>query len=852
MEEKDIKKEAEEEQPPTRLTEHSLASPDVAWERHSSESHGPPDVSETQYETQLTDSQDEASIKGDDAREGDPDQTVDIEQFHHVEDGQQKGDRIQSLHTDAQGEMQESGSCPDDGSLNSIEEIGTEELTTRALTEGDGERMDKTSIKGKTTEGERDTMSHGDEDDLKKDCDILLCLRQEEGQEEKRLQRNAAMEFLASEGEGEPIVSEQIRNQLFVNKESAEAKLHQNNGNLPEAQVETCKADNAANLTDMQNSANQREKSGVMNNDSPVELTAIHCSVNDRLILDVRAEQEKHSCKLEVKDCYRQTSQKSTLVTVNSINNVQGIYKDQEVVSQGLNPPTFEEVQRGFPECNNEQRQDENPTHSVLEERDSEECQTVFLPEEMGDKQNVQNNCSSAGSDNLLLTECMVEQQKTKGNIQEVIFSDETVKLFEDKKREMAETSCRGFILLEDLSESGLVRQEVGMEPTCSEDTGDMQDVGLHLEEFGFKGDNIVSKEKSKSKTEKEILNVSVASLSVSNTESGNNLVGESEAQLKAMSNDTVSKSTTKYMNVVLAEETEKHATMIHTEESSLHSAQEVIDEETIDPWIQRALSQDADGVKWQEKPEPGQQMGQKVEPLNSEGDEVSRDLTEGEDQFVNVSQSGRSDFRSDTGMSSGTEQATFWDDAHCNSGSLKGESQLWTLNVTGSLLSTTSDMLESDGSEIFMSGPQGNFTKESGSQSDVERTDQTGQTEKQSLEEDIQSSTKMDTFVQVTKMNEDTLKDTAVNSVDAGSGPYGSSSEVSLEEENVSSECTSQGGTESSRLLKLSLMGTPQGGLSEDCVDALPRLNRTQVTTHPPNQMEVLLHNLFISEKSS
>ncbi|CAG07596.1 unnamed protein product [Tetraodon nigroviridis] len=616
MEEKDIQKEAEEEQPPTRLTEHSLASPDVAWERHSSESHGPPDVSETQYETQLTDSQDEASIKGDDAREGDPDQTVDIEQFHHVEDGQQKGDRIQSLHTDAQGEMQESGSCPDDGSLNSIEEIGTEKLTTRALTEGDGERMDKTSIKGKTTEGECDTMSHGDEDDLKKDCDILLCLRQEEGQEEKRLQRNAAMEFLASEGEGEPIVSEQIRNQLFVNKESAEAKLHQNNGNLPEAQVETCKADNAANLTDMQNSANQREKSGVMNNDSPVELTAIHCSVNDRLILDVRAEQEKHSCKLEVKDCYRQTSQKSTLVTVNSINNVQGIYKDQEVVSQGLNPPTFEEVQRGFPECNNEQRQDENPTHSVLEERDSEECQTVFLPEEMGDKQNVQNNCSSAGSDNLLLTECMVEQQKTKGNIQEVIFSDETVKLFEDKKREMAETSCRGFILLEDLSESGLVRQEVGMEPTCSEDTGDMQDVGLHLEEFGFKGDNIVSKEKSKSKTEKEILNVSVASLSVSNTESGNNLVGESEAQLKAMSNDTVSKSTTKDMTVVLAEETEKHATMIHTEESSLHSAQEVIDEETIDPWIQRALSQDADGVKRQEKPEPGQQMGQKeLEP---------------------------------------------------------------------------------------------------------------------------------------------------------------------------------------------------------------------------------------------
>lgn len=971
MEEEDDKRKDEEEQPPTRLTDHSSPCPDVAWELHSSESHGQPDVTETQYKTQLTDSQDEASIKGNNTREGDPDLTVDLEQVR-VEHGQLKDDRIQSLR-----EMQKNGSYLDDGSLT--EETGAEELATRALTEGDRERMDKTFIKGKTTEGEHDTMSHGDKTELEKeDCDIHLRLKQEE-EEEKKLQKNAAMEFLASEEEEKPTVSvQQVRNQLFVIEQSAGAKLHHKNGNLPEAQVVTFgKPEKAANLTDMQSNNNQKEKSGVMSNGSPAELTPIHCSANERCILDVQAEQEQHSCKLDNEECYRQTSQTNTSVTVNSPNNV------NKVVPQWLNPPTFEEVQRGFPECNNEQRQDDNTIERVLEKQDFEECQTLFLPEEMEAKQNVQNNCSTTGFDKLLLTECVVEEQKNKGNIQEgsdltsgahcgllhftdaaslqkkeapfvesgkqeilfgavrtgtkhleeepggtlkalgggrkellaeieknyacevhackgdqetqqvVMFSDETVKQFEDKKQEMAETSCKSSICLEDFSESELMRQEVGIEPTCLEDTGDMQDVGFNLEKFGSKDDNIVLKDKSKSKSEKDILNLSVASLSESNTNSGNNPVGESESQQsKAMSNDTISKSTAKDLTVKLAEETKKHVTMIHTEESRLNSAQEVIDEETIDLWIQRVLSQETDGVSWQKEPEPGQQMGRKIERLNSEGDKISSDLTESEDQFVKVSQSGRAEFRSDTGMSSGTEQATSGDGAHYESGSPNGGNQLWTLNIPGSLLSTTFNILESDVSEIVIPGPtpesldilmedileiqqsrrreaghqelgesQGNFPKESASQSDVEMTDHTEQTEKQILKADIQSSAEMNPFILVTKVNKDILKDTGErhNSgdevLDVGSGPFGSSFEVSLEEENISADYTSQGDPESSMLLKPSLMGTPQVLLSEDYIDSLPRLNRTQVTTHLTkgfgNQMEVLLHILFLSEKS-
>lgn len=972
MEEEVNKKEVEEveeEQPLTTLTERSSPCPLVAWELCSLERPGQADASETQYKTQLNDSQDKASIKGDDARGGDLVQTADVERLH-VEDGQQKGDRIQSFHTDGRGEMQENGGCVDNRSVNSNEDAGAEEPATRALKEGDGQKMDKTSIEGKTKEGEHDAMFHGDKADLEKeDCDVHLCLRQEEkNMEEKRLQRNAAVERPAPE-KGESIGSEQVTDQLFVIKGDKEAHK---NGNLPDAQViSLAKPDYAAFLTGMESSDDKTERSGVMSNDNAEVLTPSHCSVNDRLKNDIQAEQGKHSSEIEDEECNQETSHTSIWVKVNAVNNVgqetsgevfknilRGMCEGQQVVSQGLNPPPSGEVQRGFPERNNEQRQDENTTQRFLEERDPNEHQSVFIPEEMEDKQSMQNNCSSTGCDNLLLTESMEEEQKPKDNIQQgsdltsellnfsdtaslqvkepplvesgkqeilldnvrignkhlkeeteatskelqggaeeflaeieindacevhaceidqetqevFMFSDKSVKFFEDKKQEMAETSSRSPTLLQDFSESGLLSLEVGTEPTCLEgSTAEMQDAGLNLEEFGFKDEKSVSKDKSKSKNENQSFNLAVASLSESDTDSGNNLVVESEApQLKAISNDTVSKSTAKDMTVILAEETEKHKGIIYTEKTSLNSAQEVIDEETFEPWIQTFWSQDTDGVRGQEEPEPGQQVGWKIEPLKSEGDEISSDLTESKDQFLKQSQSGGSEFRSDPGMSSCTEQSTFGDDAHWESGAPKGESPLSILNITGSL-GTTSDMLESD-TEIFIPGPtteslgiwmeetskihqshlreaghfnqemvesQGNFNEESGSQSDVEITHQTGPKEKQILKEDIQSSTEMDTFVQVTT---DTMANSGDEGEDAGSGPSRSSSE-----ENVSTECASQGDTESSCSLKLSFMGTPQVGLSEDYADALP----TYLTRGSRNQMEVLFHHLYISEKS-
>lgn len=908
---------------------------------------------DTLYKTQLTDIQDKASLKGDDAREGGHSQTGwDVELFN-AEDNQQKGKRIPSLHTDGRGKMQDNGDCLNSRSLHSKEDTGAEEAATGALTKGDWQRMDNMSIRIKTTDSEDDN------------ADLEKRRRQEEDSEGKGAQQDDDLGFLASEFKGESnLGAKQIIKPLSVISHSADDKFHPENGNLPKDEVVIVgKQDNATNLSDIQSNDVKREGTNVN---------------SDRLIHEIQAGEEKLYCGREDEDCYQEESRTSAWVTVDSINNVgqeasgefknilQGTCKGQLVVSQRLNPPLSEEVQRGFPASNNEQGQDENTIQRFLEERDPEECKTALLPEEKEGKQSVQKNSPFTGSDNLLTMERMEEEQKTGDDIQEsfdlaeedrcgilhltdaespqgkeplaesvmqeilfdwelgagikhqeeetqatskelqgeteellveveindarkvyasegdqkiqevVVFTDETVKFFEGKMLEMTEMGNRSHSLLDDFNESGLVRQEAERESTFLEGkTAEIQDAGLKMEISGLKDDGTLANNESKGRNEEEILNLAIASMSELNTDSGNILGVESEGlvtqkQPQAISNDTVSKSTAKDMTVISAEETQKCVTMIYIEETSPNSAQEVIDEETIDPWIQ-TLSQDTDSVKCQKESEPGPQMDWKIDPVNAEEeDERSHDLPENEEQFVEPSQSGGSEFRSHTEMSSCTEGADFLDHTPSGSGALRTESQLWTLNITGSLEGRTTTLSESDASNIFVPGPktgfldtvteepaevqqshpgegghlnqesvesQGKFKQESGSERDVGVTHHTGETE-----EDIQSSTEMDTFVQATKENEDTLKDNVAVSGDEkenlGSGPSRSPSEMSLEMSG-STACGS-----SARLIKLSATETSQTGWSEDDVDTLLGLNRTQGSRH---QMEVLLYSQYI-----
>lgn len=918
---------------------------------------------DTPHQTQLTDVQDKASLKGDDAREGGLSQTGwDVELFK-AEDNQQKGKRIQSLHTDGRGEMQDNGDCLNSRSLRSQEDSGAEEAAARASTKGDWQRMDNMSIGIKRTDGEDDKADLADED-----CHIRQSLRQEEDREGKGAQQDEDLGFLASEFEGESNVdAKQVINPHSVLSQSADDKLHPEKGDLPKGEeVIVGKQDNVTNLTDIQsNDVVAREGTNV---------------ISDRLIHEIQAGEEKGYCGREDEDCYQDASRTSAWVTVDSTNSIgqeasgefknilQGTCEGQLVVSQGLNPPLFEEVQKGFPASNNEQGQDENTIQRFLEERDPEECKTALLPEETEGKQSVQKNSPCTESDHLLTMECMEEEQKTGEDIQEsfnlaeedrcgilhlteaespqgkeplaesvmqeilfdsvgagikhqeeetqatlkelqgeteellveleindaskvyategdqkkqevAVFTGETVKSVEGKMLEMVEMGNSSPSLLDDFNESGLVRQEAERESTFLEGiTAEIQDAGLKVEICGLKDDGTLANNESKGRNEKEILNLAIASTSELNTDSGNILGVESEGLVtqkqspQAISNDTVSKSTAKDMTVISAEETQKHVTMIYIEETSPNSAQEVIDEETIDPWIQM-LSQDTDSVKCQKESEPGQQMDWKIDPVNAEEEEISSDLPGNEKQFVEPSQSGGSEFRNHTEMSSCTEGADILDHAPSGSGALRTESQLWTSNITGSLEGTTTALSESDASNIFVpqTGPldtvteepaevqqshpgeaghlsqksvesQGKFKQDSGSECDVGVTDHTGETA-----EDVQSSTEMDTFVQATKEDEDTLKDTVAAHGDEkenlGSGPSRNPSEMSLEMSG-STACGTQGDHESARLIKLSTGETPQTGWSEDDVDTLLGLNRTQGSRH---QIEVLLHSQYI-----
>lgn len=960
MEKEASKKEAEEEHPLTILEVHSSPQLVVAWELCPSESRGEPDVMDTQYKTQLTDIQDKASLKGDDVREGGLSQTGwDVELFNAEE--QQKGKRIQSLHTDGRGEMQDNGDCLKSRLLHSKEDTGAEEAAAKALTKGDWQRMDNISVRIKTTDGEDNK-----EDLENENCDIRQSLRQGEDREGKGTQQDEDLGLQGSEFEGESnLGAKQVLNPHSVISQSADDKLHPENENLPKGEVVIVgKQDNKTNLTDFQSEDVKREDTNV---------------ISGRLIHEIQAGKEKLYCGREDEDCYQEASRTSSWVTVDSINSIgqeasgefknilQGTCEGQLVVSRGLNPPLFGEVQRGFPASNNEQGQDENTIPRFLEERDPEECKTALLPEETQGKQSFQKNSPCTGSENLLTMECTEEEQKTGDDIQEsfdlaeedrcgilrltdddssqgkeplvesvmqkilfdsmgagikhqeeemqttskelqgetdkvlveleindaskvyasegdqkiqevVVFTDETVKFFEGKMLEMAETDNRSHSLVDDFNESGLVRQEAKRESTFLEGkTAEVQDAGLKMEISGLKDDGTLANNESKGRNEEEILNLAVASMPELSTDSGN-ILGEGLVTQKqpsqAISNDTVSKSTAKDMTVISAKETQKHVTMIYIEETSPNSAQEVIEEEPIEPWIQ-PLSQDTNSVKCQKESEPGQQMDWKIDTVNAEEEnEISSDLPENEEQIVEPSQSGGSEFRSHTEMSSCTEGAGFLDHAPSGSGALRTESQLWTLNITGSLEGTTTTLSESDASNIFVPGPktgsldtvteepaevqqshpgeaghlnqesvesQGKFKQESGSECDVGVTDHTGETE-----EDIQSSTEMDTFVQAAKENEDTLKDTVAISGDEkenlGSGPSRSHSEMSLEMSG-STACGSRGDPESARLIKLSAMETLETGWSEDDVDTLLGLNRTQGFRH---QMEVLLHSQY------
>lgn len=299
-------------------------------------------------------------------------------------------------------------------------------------------------------------------------------------------------------------------------------------------------------------------------------------------------------------------------------------------------------------------------------------------------------------------------------------FADATLKFLEAEVQKMTEmsffvepvdainveqNSYRTPSLLENVSESGFMKQSVETEPQLFEASSvEMQDAEIHMEKPGYRVEEEAAKDETQNKNEKEILNLRVAGIAAELTrergEKEKTLFAESEAletqnqlsdeALEISNEETEAESKTKDMSVISAEEMAKHVTesdAIYIEEtvSQISGFQDVIDEEILDLWIQAALSEDTDGIKQQEGPEPGQQMDRKIDPLNEEQDEISFVLTENNKEQLVESNSGESEFVSDTEMSSSTAESIFLDQSLCELGAQNSETQLMTSTSTGS-----------------------------------------------------------------------------------------------------------------------------------------------------------------------
>lgn len=299
-------------------------------------------------------------------------------------------------------------------------------------------------------------------------------------------------------------------------------------------------------------------------------------------------------------------------------------------------------------------------------------------------------------------------------------FADATLKFLEAEVQKMTEmsffvepidainfeqNSYRTPCLIEDFSESGFIKQSIETEPQLFEASSvEMQDAEINMEKPGYRVEEEAAKDEMQNKNEKETLNLQVAGIAAELTrergEKEKTLFAESEAlvtqnqlsdeALEISNEETEVESKTKDMSVISAEEMAKHVTeseAIYIEEtvSPISGFQDVIDEEILDLWIQAALSEDTDGIKQQEGPEPGQQIDRNIDPLNEEQDEISFVLTENNKEQLVESNSGESEFVSDTEMSSSTAESIFLDQSLCELGAQNSETQLMTSTSTGS-----------------------------------------------------------------------------------------------------------------------------------------------------------------------
>ena len=456
----------------------------------------------------------------------------------------------------------------------------------------------------------------------------------------------------------------------------------------------------------------------------------------------------------------------------------------------------------------------------------------------------------------------------------------------------LEQNSHRTQSFLEDFTESGFLKQSIETEPRSLEQSAvQMQDAGRDLEETCYGVEEDVAQDEVHNKNEMETgktLFAESESLETPNQQSDEALE-ISNKKTEAAGESLTTESIPEDLTVISAEEMSKPVTEpkgSYTEDSPISGGQDVIDEEILDLWIQTALSEDTDGIKQEEGPEPGEQIHTDTEQSNEEQHEVLSVLRDEVKEQRVESTPEESELVSDAEMSSSTAESGFSDQSLCESGTQSSETQLQSSTSSGScqgIDDVLANMSESpDISELSTQQPesglgqetaengesflkrvessaemqteagylnqgsdqsQGKADKENGSQKDIDADikDPARTTDRKDTEE-IESWTEMTAHVQVeeTKVKDEPLETSGsadeVEHTDSGRSRSGSEGSVSSESQNDTS-------VESERTLLMLPSVDKLPRCSED--DSLHELNRAEVAPQPTSEdhMEVLFH---------
>nr|XP_020478959.1 probable serine/threonine-protein kinase kinX isoform X2 [Monopterus albus] len=458
----------------------------------------------------------------------------------------------------------------------------------------------------------------------------------------------------------------------------------------------------------------------------------------------------------------------------------------------------------------------------------------------------------------------------------------------------------------EDLTESGFLKQSTETEPGVLEDcTVDIQEAVLDMEETSY-GVKEAAEDEMQNKNDIEILNQQLVEIVVEPIKESdkNPLTSESELSLPVESLETrnqildeafeisneemligteaadrlmAAESKSEDLTVVSSDELVTDSEGRYAEETSRSTSgpHNVIDEEILDLWIQTALSENTDGMKQQDEPEPGQQTSTKIEPSNEEQAEISSVQTETKTEQLVESYSGQSGLVNDTEMASSTVESGFFDQNLCEWGIQNTETQLLkststelfqgmydmsaSVSESGDTSELSTQQFKAESQDMLMEeateAGQPNLKEEesvietgshpdSGDSSDArcqnqgsdksqEKTDEQVESEETHTGSqgdaegaDAESPTKMSTLFKVEdedELLEITVAESLGEAKHTKSSRSTSGSEASLEKGIISAECESQIGTwtESDNLTD-----KPQPGWSEDIAE----LNRVEV----------------------